>query len=104
MRILQTSDWHLGRSIEKISLQESQEAFIDVLGHPESVSEPSGLAYLIHPASVDEVLPNVQVMLERCLRVWTSATVKEDLRKRLHANKSDDSTELSDNPGFAPGD
>ena len=31
MRILHTSDWHLGRSLEQISRIEEQRAFIDLL-------------------------------------------------------------------------
>jgi len=76
-----------------------EQAFIDVLEHPEWVAEPLGFDYLMPPTWLDEVLPNVEVMPEWHLRVWGAPELKEQLLKRLHENNPDYSTELSGYPG-----
>ena len=67
MRILHTSDWHLGRSIEKVSLQDSQVAFIDEL--VDIVKAEKVTAVLVSGDIYDRAIPNPDVikMLEDSL-------------------------------------
>lgn len=84
MRLLHTSDWHLGRSFHGVGMLESQRAFIDqlveaVAGHQVDVVLIAGDVY-------DRALPGVDVvhLLDEALVRLTSAGAKVVLTSGNH--------------------
>lgn len=60
MRILHTSDWHLGRNLDKTSLREAQESFLDQL--VDVVSQERIDALVVSGDIYDRAIPNAETV------------------------------------------